>query len=230
MERASWSSVRRLVEYLRSPIALLVFALVYLASHGFVTVNRLVIGWDGYALVWLAFTWYRIVTLHHDKTRDWATRGDTDRSLIERVIPGHTISFTLVILISLLGLWFATILFTYWRAIATPSNPRGLVSSAVAVVLAWLVLHTAFTVFYATRYYQNDAADREAGLIFPGREDPSLLGFAYFAFTLGTSLAASDVSISTREFRRPVLAHILLSFVYNTAILALIVNIGLSIH
>ncbi|WP_410636312.1 DUF1345 domain-containing protein [Amycolatopsis sp. cmx-4-83] len=37
---------------------------------------------------------------------------------------------------------------------------------------------------------------------FPATERPNLLDFAYFAFTVGTSFATSDVEVQTRPIRR----------------------------
>lgn len=62
--------------------------------------------------------------------------------------------------------------------------------------------------------------------MFPGTERPDDLDFAYYAFTIGMCFQVSDVQISSREIRRATLIHALISFVFNTTILALTVNIG----
>ena len=49
--------------------------------------------------------------------------------------------------------------------------------------------------------------------------------FAYFAFTIATSFAVSDVDVTDRAIRRAVLGHQILSFLYNTSILALVINL-----
>jgi uncharacterized membrane protein len=96
----------------------------------------------------------------------------------------------------------------------------------LTVVSAWLLMHTAFTLRYAHLYYAN--ADHIGGLDFPGKELPDDLDFAYFSFTLGMTYQTSDVSISDRSIRRLALGHVLLSFVFNTIILALAINLILS--
>ena len=55
-----------------------------------------------------------------------------------------------------------------------------------AVILAWLVTHTAYALRYAHLYYR-DGGVAEGGLEFPGEVDaaPNYLDFAYFAFTIG---------------------------------------------
>jgi uncharacterized membrane protein len=91
-----------------------------------------------------------------------------------------------------------------------------------AVISAWLLTHTAFTLRYAHLYYRGEEI---GGLGFPGDQPPDDLDFAYFAFTLGMCFQVSDVTIQDRQIRRTALLHAVLSFFYNTAILALALNL-----
>ena len=93
-----------------------------------------------------------------------------------------------------------------------------------AVVTAWALTHTAYTLRYAHLYYRDDG-DGEGGLSFPGGRSPDYFDFAYFAFTVGMAFQVSDVTITSAAIRRAVLGHALLSFAYNTAILALALNL-----
>ena len=60
---------------------------------------------------------------------------------------------------------------------------------------------------------------------FPGDEDPDYLDFAYFAFVIGMTFQVSDTNITFKKIRRNVLFHSLLSFVYNTIIVAISISI-----
>ena len=71
-----------------------------------------------------------------------------------------------------------------------------------------------------------DGADITGGLEFPGEKRPDYLDFLYFSLVLGMTFQVSDVQITARKFRRLAAAHGLLSFLYNTIILALTVNIA----
>lgn len=114
-------------------------------------------------------------------------------------------------------------------------NKRGLslhiLLSVVAVVCSWLLIHTLFTLRYAHLYYtyptRADKVQEQpcGGLNFPGDEPPDLLDFAYFSFVLGMAFQVSDVSVSNKRLRRLVMVHGLLSFVYNTVIVAFSINI-----
>ena len=84
------------------------------------------------------------------------------------------------------------------------------------VVLAWLIAHVGYAARYARLYYC-----RAGGLQFPGEGPPQYGDFAYFAFTIGMCFQVSDVTITGRKMRRTALGHALLSFAYNTAVLAL---------
>lgn len=92
-----------------------------------------------------------------------------------------------------------------------------------AVLSAWFLTHSSFTLRYAHLYYRDDR--NQGGLQFPGDQDPDDWDFAYFSFTIGMCFQTSDVSISDRSLRRTVLLHAILSFFYNTAILALTFNL-----
>ena len=100
------------------------------------------------------------------------------------------------------------------------------VVAAVTILLSWLFTHTIFAVHYAHEYLNDRARHRPAGLDFPAeRDDPDYWDFLYFSFVVGMTAQVSDVQVLTRRWRRLVLAHGILSFLFNTAILALSINL-----
>jgi uncharacterized membrane protein len=96
-----------------------------------------------------------------------------------------------------------------------------------AVFLGWFLIHTLFTFRYAHLYYYDDDGDNEAdrGLTFPGTQMPNDYDFAYFSFVVGMTFQVSDVQITDSGVRRVVLLHGLISFAYNSTILALVINL-----
>ena len=79
-------------------------------------------------------------------------------------------------------------------------------------------------------YTRASAADKDndqyaRGLNFPETDLPDFLDFAYYSFVLGMTFQTADVNITGRSFRRLALLQGFLSFVYNTAIIALSINI-----
>ncbi|MFJ8814715.1 DUF1345 domain-containing protein [Amycolatopsis thermoflava] len=91
-----------------------------------------------------------------------------------------------------------------------------------AVLLAWAILHFGYAERYAHAYYQ---ALPERQFAFPDTETPVFADFAYFAFTVGTTFAVSDVETRTTAARSRVLSHGVLSFLYNTATLGVAIGV-----
>ena len=58
--------------------------------------------------------------------------------------------------------------------------------------------------------------------------EPDHTDFLYFSFTIAVTAQTSDVGVTTRSMRRLVLAQSLLSFVFNTTILAFSINAAAS--
>ncbi len=94
----------------------------------------------------------------------------------------------------------------------------------VTVVGSWLLLPTLFALTYAAAYY---GPEPDGGLDFPKSPptfEPEHTDFLYFSFTIAVTAQTSDVAVTTREMRRLVLAHSILSFLFNTTILAFAIN------
>lgn len=94
----------------------------------------------------------------------------------------------------------------------------------VTIALSWTFIHIIFALHYAHDYY--GAGERANGLEFPGKEKPDYWDFAYFSFVVGMTFQVSDVQVTNRWIRRLVVTHGVLSFVFNTAILAVTVNLA----
>ena len=100
--------------------------------------------------------------------------------------------------------------------------------AAVTIVGSWLLVHTIFALHYARGYYQDDKSleeCKEEGLDFPGDNEPDYWDFLYFSFVIGMTSQVSDVEIASRSLRRIALLHGILSFFFNTTIVAMTINI-----
>jgi uncharacterized membrane protein len=105
---------------------------------------------------------------------------------------------------------------------------RDIIISVASVLSSWALIHTLFTLHYAHVFYRDEVTAikyKGQGLIFPEESEPDYLDFAYFAFVIGMTFQVSDVQVTSRRIRRLVLIHGLLSFIFNTAIVALSINI-----
>lgn len=100
------------------------------------------------------------------------------------------------------------------------------VLAGATIFLSWLFAHTAFAVHYAHKFYTEAAARRTKGLLFPdGSNEPDYWDFLYFSFVVGMTCQVSDVQVATRFWRRLVLGHGIVSFLFNTVVLALCINL-----
>ena len=104
------------------------------------------------------------------------------------------------------------------------------VALALSTVLgSWLLLPTVFALHYASLHFH---APKEPGLIFPAAPSgfsPSFGDFLYFSFTIAAAAQTADVAVGTARLRRWVLVQSVLSFAFNTAILAFTVNVAASL-
>ena len=93
---------------------------------------------------------------------------------------------------------------------------------------SWLLLPMLFGLTYASAYY---GAEPDCGLAFPGatpKFEPDHTDFLYFSFTIAVTAQTSDVGVTSRAMRRLVLGQSVLSFVFNTTILAFAINAAAS--
>jgi uncharacterized membrane protein len=106
----------------------------------------------------------------------------------------------------------------------TPHAGAAAALAAATVLLSWAFVHLIFAQHYAHEFYGG-----ECGLDFPGTEQPDYGDFLYFSFVIGMTFQVSDVATRSPATRRLVLLHSLLSFLFNTAILALGINLVASL-
>ena len=179
---------------------------------------RLLAAWDVGALVMTAFAWMIILSSSPEQTHRHAGTDD----------PGRRAVSVLVILTSCVSLLATAVIFRQARRY--PPDVRWLFVALciLTVAGAWVLTHSAYALRYAHLYYRDDD-EGVGGLTFPGDAAPCYLDFAYFAFTIGMCFQVSDISVPSRQIRRAVLGHSMLSFLYNTAILATAINLAVGV-
>jgi len=97
------------------------------------------------------------------------------------------------------------------------------------VLSSWGFVQVMFALHYAHDYYAAACHGRRPGLQFPGDEDPDYGDFFYFAAVIGTSGQTADVCFVTKPMRRIGSVHCVLAYLFNTVVLALLINIGASL-
>jgi uncharacterized membrane protein len=176
-------------------------------------VTRLLIGWDGFALLYLVLV-YTMMLGGGDRHIRWrATIQDDGRFLI--------------LMVTALGA-FASIAAIVFELGASHRGVAPLSLATATIVLSWALVHTAFALHYAHEYYRGS---KPGGLQFPSgdtHDHADYWDFVYFSFVIGMTAQVSDVGITDKIIRRTATVHGIISFVYNTALVALMVNIAAS--
>lgn len=180
------------------------------------------IGWLVYSTAHLGLAWVTILSSHPSEVRREVDGQDSNRILI----------YLFVIVASFVSLF--AILFLLHDAGKRASSSDltiHLILSFSCIVCSWILVHTVFTLRYAHLYYRpteggrNAGKQQQRGLEFPNDAEPDFLDFTYFSFVIGMTFQVSDVTISSRELRRLALVHALLSFAFNTLLVALTINV-----
>jgi uncharacterized membrane protein len=172
------------------------------------------LGWDAAGFVLLALSWTNIISADARATQRRAAAED----------PGRTLVYVIVVLTSAVSLLAATVLVRSARSMPGDTKQVVIALCLATVGLAWAMTHTAFTFRYAHLYYREDA-EGVGGVTLPGGEPPVYFDFAYFAFTIGMCFQVSDACVTSRQIRRAVLLHAVISFAYNSVILAFVLNL-----
>jgi uncharacterized membrane protein len=94
------------------------------------------------------------------------------------------------------------------------------------ILVSWFLIHIVFATYYAHEFHREAGGEVSGGgLDFPGSRVPDYLDFLYLSFVIGTTAQTSDVEITSHIMRRIVMGHGLLSFFFNTTVIALVVNL-----
>lgn len=127
----------------------------------------------------------------------------------------------------------ATSMVSLFILINAAHAPRGLhlVLALAAVPLGWLTIHLMAAIHYAHLFWQPEPESNRSrkGLVFPGTDAPEGWDFVYFAFVIGMTGQTSDVAITGKHMRAFTLAHAIISFFFNTVLVAAAVNLAVSL-
>ena len=172
--------------------------------------------WDVFALSIIIFSWIVIFTSTSQHITKHANMDDGSRIFV----------FNLVVFSSFASIFMVLMLMTSSKM---AEMPKATYLSLIipGILLSWLMVHTIFCFHYAHLFYKPDNAKEKTatGLSFPAQPYPDYLDFAYFSFVIGMTFQVSDVQINSTAIRRQVLIHALISFILNTVVVALTINL-----
>jgi len=196
---------------------------IFFGFHRYGYATRFVAAWDMFAATVLILAWRVILTQDPYEVRREARFQDASAPFI----------FVITITTAAMSLFAVIILLGTGKHLPPTEFAAHMILSMSAIASSWLLVHTIFSIHYARLYYidapkkKRDAI--EGGLDFPGDEKPDYIDFAYFSFVIGMTSQVSDVQISSKVMRRMATVHGVISFAFNTAVLAMFVNIVASL-
>ena len=175
--------------------------------------SNILIGWDVCALFYATTTWHLFLTADEAEVRRRAAAEDEKPSAILAII-------LVAILMSL-----AAVIAAMLNAKKAEPEVQAVTAACagITLVLSWVVLHSVFTLHYAHRHF-GDGTDKP-GFLFPGEPATTYRDFVYLAFSIGATFQVSDNNVLTAKLRNLVTAQAVCAYFYNTAVLALGINI-----
>ena len=195
--------------------AVLVGAAVWAATAAFGIPERMLLAGDAFFATRIVTTWGLTMRSRHD-------------IFLERV---HREDEGIVIIALISAVAVTVILGRLFELLSRADRPAAImfVLSLLSLPLGWIMVHTMFAFHYANVYYSPPRQGELAGgLSFPGGE-PGAWDFLYYSLVIGMTAQVSDVSVISTKMRRLTLAHGVISFFYNTIILAIVVNVGIGL-
>jgi len=172
--------------------------------------TRLLVGWDVFLTLYLVLAAHLMAASTIEHIRQRAAVEDEGQVTI--------LVLTAAAALASLGAIFAEL------GAGPGRQPAHVALAAATILLSWAFIHTIFALHYAHEFYDQDGG---GGMAFPGGgEEPDYWGFVYFSFVIGMTSQVSDVGVTTKTVRRTVAAHGVVSFAFNTALLALSVSLA----
>jgi uncharacterized membrane protein len=199
--------------------ACLLAVVALFASYPLGLPMRLLVTWDVFALTSVVLGGYVLLTRDPYEVRRNARMQDSSATFL----------FSAIIFAAVASLLTVGLLMETSKSLPPGKLAVHVALSLAAVIFSWALVHILFALRYAHLYYANarekDRDKVSGGLAFPEEKSPNYTDFAYFSFIIGMTCQVSDVQVTGRNLRALALAHGLISFCFNTAILAIFVNI-----
>jgi uncharacterized membrane protein len=204
--------------FIATAIAVLVgvFLPQQVVSHA---VTRWLVAWNAGAALYVLLAAIMMVRSTHHHMRHRAQLQDD----------GQLVILTLVVIAGVASLMAIAGELVVVKEMHGWARATHIALAGVTVLSSWSFIQVMFTLHYAHDFYAAVCHGRPAGLEFPKDDQPDYGDFFYFASVIGTSGQTADVSFVSKPMRRIGSVHCILSYLFNTTVLALLINIGASL-
>jgi uncharacterized membrane protein len=173
--------------------------------------SRVLMGWVVGASIFLGLTWRLILKADEAEVRARAAEEDEPGPVLLLIVLAAVLAGLVAIVVALI------------EARAATAFAKALIAglAGATLILSWVMLQTVFVIHYAHRHF----ATGEKGFGFPGEPAKTYLDFVYLSFCIGATFQVSDNTVNTSALRNLITAHAAVAYLFNTAILALGINI-----
>ena len=179
-------------------------------------VGRWLVAWNVGTWLYVVLTVIMMARSTHEHMRERAATQDE----------GKTVILALVVASALASLTAIGVEMAVAKDVHGLLRNLRLALAGLTLLSTWTFIQIMFTLHYAHDYYGAVSRGEPPGLLFPGDDQPGYGDFFYFAAVIGTSAQTADVSFTTKGMRRIGSVHCILAYLFNTTVLALLINIG----
>ncbi|MDB5649114.1 MAG: conserved rane protein of unknown function [Hyphomicrobiales bacterium] len=198
------------------------FATAFLLPAEWRAATSMLIGWNVGTILYVLLAGFMILRADHETmTRRARTQDD-----------GRFVMLTLSIIAAVASIGAIVAELGATKSMDGVEKGLHIGLAVLTIVSAWTYIHLTFALHYAHEY-ASERRRREdcepklrGGLDFPDTVTPSYGDFLYFSYVIGVASQTADVMVCSPMMRRIVLVHGVVSFFFNTTILALTINIA----
>jgi uncharacterized membrane protein len=177
------------------------------------TLSRLLAGWDTGVTLFLVLIYVWMSSLTAEQICSRYVEEDETAPIILMVVTAAAL-LSLVAIVEPL----ATL-----KQVAGRDRVGHIALTVVTLIDSWLLVPTMFTTHYADMFYSVGKTERP--LSFPETDMPAFWDFAYFSFTIAAACQTADVLTTRASIRKVVIAHEIISFLFNASILGFAINV-----
>jgi uncharacterized membrane protein len=210
------SNVSKLVwNHTRVWIAVFIGVVIYFSiPSGWTEISRVLMAWNGAVLALGPLIYI------------WMTRLDAGkmRARYREEDPTSPVILLVVVAGALLSVIAIVALLSNIKQFGPEERAEHILLATLTIINSWLLVPTMFTLHYADMYYSEEPD--KPPLSFPGTREPVFWDFVYFSFTIAVACQTADVSTNQVGIRRAVVAHSIISFLFNVSILGFAINVS----
>ena len=137
--------------------------------------------------------------------------------------PTAPVILVVIIITAVLSVAAIIAFLTTLKQVESSQKAAHILLATLTIADSWVVVPTIYALHYADLFYS--APKERRPLLFPNTPAPVFWDFAYFSFTIAAACQTADVSTCGVQMRKTVVAHSIVSVLFNVSILGFAVNV-----